>query len=140
VLQQFCSRLYGVCGEAQREASCARRATHTDVFTFPAVRGKAVVYLQALGPSLPSLNFVSVLISEFIWLWVNVVVITMFPPEKVTSMPLFAVFKAAVTEAGGIAPETMFSSAVNTCWARFSNVALVIVTPGCRDPVAFRTV
>lgn len=78
--------------------------------------------------------------SEFIWLWVNVVVITIVVPWKATWMPLFAVFKAAVTEAGGIAPETMFSSAVNTCWARFSKVVLVTVTPGCRDPVAFRTV
>jgi hypothetical protein len=86
------------------------------------------------------LNLVSVLMSEFIWLWVNVVVITIVVPWMATWMPLFAVFKAAVTEAGGIAPETMFSSAVNTCWARFSKVALVTVTPGCRDPVAFRTV
>jgi hypothetical protein len=86
------------------------------------------------------LNFVSVLMSEFIWFWVNVVVITMLLPWKVTWIPLSVVFKAANTEAGGMAPATMFSLAVKTCCARFSNVELLMMTPGCRDPVAFRTV
>jgi hypothetical protein len=86
------------------------------------------------------LNFVSVLMSEFIWPWVNVVVITMFAPWKVTWIPLFAVFKAFTTEAGAMAPATMFSSAAKTCCARFSSVVLETTTPGCREPVAFRTV